>query len=73
MIYDYENREIRFESPEEKLDYEKHMSQYGPSTGVSHPDDCSYCAERGWKTFHETSFEAECDKWKEEHPENTKK
>ena len=43
--------------------------KFGPSTGRAHPDDCPYCAARGWKTFPGTSFEAECDKWAAEHPE----
>lgn len=69
MIYDYKNREIRFESPAEEIEYEKHMAEYGPGTGKVHPDDCPYCAARGWKTFPGTTFEAECDKWAAEHPE----
>lgn len=69
MIYDYKNRRINFESPAEKVEYEKHMAEFGPSTGKAHPDDCLYCAARGWKTFPGTSFEAECDKWAAEHPE----
>lgn len=73
MIYDYKNRRINFESPAEKAEYEKHMAEFGPSTGKAHPDDCPYCAARGWKTFPGTSFEAECDKWAAEHPEEAGK
>ena len=51
MIYDYKNRRINFESPAEKAEYEKHMAEFGPGTGKTHPDDCPYCAARGWKTF----------------------
>lgn len=69
MIYDYKNREIRFESPAEENEYKKHMAEYGPRTGKVHPDDCPYCAARGWKTFPGTTFEAECDKLAAEHPE----
>lgn len=69
MIYDYKNRKISFESPAEQAEYEKHMAEFGPGTGKTHPDDCPYCAARGWKTFPGTSFEAECDKWAAEHPE----
>ncbi len=69
MIYDYKNREIRFESPVEEIEYKKHMAEYGPRTGRVHPDACPYCAARGWKTFPGTTFEAECDKWAAEHPE----
>ena len=69
MIYDYKNRKINFESPAEKKEYEKHMAEFGPGTGKTHPDDCPYCAACGWKTFPGTSFEAECDKWAAEHPE----
>ena len=69
MIYDYKNRKINFESPAEQAEYEKHMAEFGPGTGKTHPDDCPYCAARGWKTFPGTSFEAECDKWAAEHPE----
>lgn len=69
MIYDYKNRKISFESPAEQVEYEKHMAEFGPGTGKTHPDDCPYCAARGWKTFPGTSFEAECDKWAAEHPE----
>lgn len=43
------------------------MAEYGPATGKSHPDDCQYCAERGWKTFPGTNFYAECDKYDAEH------
>ena len=69
MIYDYKNMKISFESPAEQAEYEKHMAEFGPGTGKTHPDDCPYCAARGWKTFPGTSFEAECDKWAAEHPE----
>lgn len=68
MIYDYAKRKINFESPAEQAEYEKHMAEFGPGTGKTHPDDCPYCAARGWKTFPGTSFEAECDKWAAEHP-----
>lgn len=68
MIYDYKNREIHFENPKEETDYKAHMAEYGPGTGKTHPDDCPYCAVRGWKTFPGTTFEAECDKWAVEHP-----
>ena len=68
MIYDYKNRKISFESPAEQAEYEKHMAKFGTGTGKTHPDDCPYCAARGWKTFPGTSFEAECDKWAAEHP-----
>ena len=69
MIYDYKNKKITFESPDEEIDYKRHMAEYGPATGKSHPDDCPYCAARGWKTFHGTSFEEECEKYAEEHAE----
>lgn len=45
------------------------MAEFGPATGKSHPDDCPYCAARGWKTFPGTSFKEECDKWAAEHPD----
>lgn len=69
MIYDYKNKTITFESPDEEIDYKRHMAKYGPGTGKSHPDDCPYCAARGWKTFPGTTFEEECDKYAEEHAE----
>ena len=69
MIYDYKNKTIAFESPEEEIDYKRHMAEYGPGTGKSHPDDCPYCAARGWKTFPGTTFEEECEKYLEEHAE----
>lgn len=70
MIYDYKNREIKFESEEEEKKYNKHMKQFGPGTkNGTHPDDCEYCAAHGWKTFPGTTFEAECDKWAAEHPD----
>lgn len=69
MIYDYKNREIHFENPAEEADYKAHMAEFGPATGKNHPDDCPYCAARGWKTFPGTTFEAECDKWAAEHPD----
>ena len=69
MIYDYKNRTITFESPAEEIDYKTHMAEYGPGTGKSHPDNCTYCAARGWKTFPGTTFEEECDKYAEEHVE----
>lgn len=63
MIYDYKNKTITFESPDEEIDYKRHMAKYGPGTGKSHPDDCPYCAARGWKTFPGTTFEEECEKY----------
>lgn len=68
MKYDFANREIYFDSADEKKDYENHMNSFGPLNGKSHPDDCPYCAERGWKTFPGTTFEEECDRWLEQHP-----
>ena len=56
MIYDYKNREIHFENPKEETDYKAHMAEYGPGTGKTHPDDCPYCAARGWKTFPGTTL-----------------
>ena len=67
MIQDYKNRKITFESPAEEIEHKNHMAEYGPATGKSHPDDCQYCAERGWKTFPGTNFYAECDKYDAEH------
>lgn len=67
MIYDYKNRKISFETPAEELEYNAHMAEFGPETGKTHPDDCAYCATRGWKTFPGTSFDAECDAWAEAH------
>ncbi len=64
MIYDYEKEVITFESPAEEADYKAHMAEYGPGTGKVHPDDCAYCAARGWKTFSGTSFKEECAKRK---------
>ena len=69
MIYDFKNRTITFDSPEEETKYNKHMAQFGPATGKTHPDDCPYCERHGWNTFPGTTFEAECDKWAAEHPE----
>ena len=69
MNYDYKNRKITFDSPAEEADRERHMAEFGPATGKSHPDDCPYCAARGWKTFPGTSFKEECDKWAAEHPD----
>lgn len=69
MIYDYKNREIRFNDPAEEADYNEHMAEYGPATGKTHPDDCPYCASKGWKTFPGTTFDDECDKWAYEHPD----
>lgn len=69
MIYDYKNRKISFESPAEEADYNAHSAQFGPATGKSHPDDCPYCAARGWKTWHGTNFDEACDQWAEEHPD----
>ncbi len=69
MIYDYKNKKINFESPDEEIDYKRHMAEYGPATGKSHPDDCPYCAARGWKTFPGASFEEECEKYAEENEE----
>jgi hypothetical protein len=69
MIYDYKNRIRVCETPAEEMEYTKHMADFGPKTGKSHPDDCAYCAARGWKTFPGTSFEKECDRYEEEHPE----
>lgn len=66
MIYDYEKEVITFESPAEEADYTAHMAEYGPATGKVHPDDCKYCAARGWKTFPGTSFKEECAKRKEQ-------
>ncbi|EXG87830.1 hypothetical protein K413DRAFT_4731 [Clostridium sp. ASBs410] len=64
MIYDYEKEVITFESPAEEADYKAHMAEYGPeagpAAGKSHPDDCPYCAARGWNTFPGTSFKEEC-------------
>ncbi len=37
------------------------MAEFGRMTGKSHPDDCPYCAARGWKTFPGTNFKAECE------------
>ena len=48
------------------------MAQFGPATGKTHPDDCPYCKRHGWNTFPGTTFEAECDKWAAEHPEEVK-
>ena len=67
MIYDYEKRTISFESPGEEVDYKEHMAEFGPGTGNTHPDDCAYCATRGWKTFPGTSFKEECEKYAKEH------
>ncbi len=69
MIYDYKYRKIEYDSPMEEADYNRHMAQFGPGTGKSHPDDCEYCKKRGWKTFPGTSFAEECDKWAAEHPD----
>lgn len=70
MIYDYKNRKVEFSSPAEKIEYEQHMSEYGPGTkNGSHPDDCPYCAARGWKTFADKSWEQMCDEWAAAHPE----
>ena len=69
MIYDYKNRTITFETPAEEIDYKAHMAEYGPGNGMSHPYDCAYCAARGWKTFPDTTFEEECDKYAEENEE----
>lgn len=73
MIYDFKNRTITFESPEEEKKYNKHMAAYGPGTGKTHPDDCPYCKKHGWKTFPDTTFEAECDKWAAEHPDEVER
>lgn len=69
MIYDYKNRKISFESPGEKADYDNHMAQFGPGVGIEHPDDCEYCARKGWKNFVGTTWDEECDKWAAEHPD----
>lgn len=69
MIYDYAKRTISFESPAEEADYYAHSAEFGPATGKAHPDDCTYCAAKGWKTFPGTNFDAECDKWAAEHPD----
>ncbi len=69
MNYDYKNRKITFDSPEEERKYNKHMAKFGPGTGKSHPEDCEYCRRHGWKTFPGTTFTEECDKWAAEHPE----
>lgn len=61
MIYDEKKRKVRFESPEEQEDYLNHMKEFGPVTKKSHPDDCPYCAMKGWKTFPGTTFEEVCD------------
>ena len=61
MIYDKEKKEIRFESQAEKKEFKAHMAEFGRMTGKSHPDDCPYCAARGWKTFPGTNFKAECE------------
>lgn len=66
MIYDYDKVTITFESPVEEREYKAHMAEYGPATGKSHPDDCPYCAAKGWKTFPGTSFAEECEKRKAE-------
>lgn len=73
MIYDYKNAVIKGESLAEDIDHKKHMAEYGPATGKSHPDDCPYCVARGWKTFPGTSFTEECEKYREEHPEEFEK
>lgn len=69
MIYDYKNRKISFESPAEEADFETHSAKFGQATGKSHPDDCPYCAARGWKTWPGTTFDEACDKWADEHPD----
>lgn len=69
MIYDYKNRKVRFESPAEEKAYNRHMDDFGPGTGKSHPDDCEYCAKRGWKTFADKSWDEMCDEWAAAHPE----
>ena len=61
MIYDFKNKKISFESPAEEVDYKNHMAEFGPATRKFHPDDCAYCAVRGWKTFPGTSFEEVCN------------
>lgn len=69
MIYDYKNREVKFESPAEETDYNRHMAEFGPGVGKAHPDDCEYCAARGWKTFADKSWDEMCDEWAAAHPE----
>lgn len=69
MIRDYKNKIHAFEDPAEVIDYKKHMAEYGPATGKSHPDDCPYCKARGWETFTGTTFEEECEKYAEENEE----
>ncbi|SEU08608.1 hypothetical protein SAMN05443270_3033 [Lacrimispora sphenoides] len=64
MIPNYEKEVIEFVSPAEEAEYKAHMAEYGPATGKSHPDDCPYCAARGWNTFPGTSFKEECAKRK---------
>ena len=56
MIINYEKKTYTFESPAERIEWKSHMKEFGPMTGKSHPDDCPYCAARGWKTFPGTSF-----------------
>lgn len=73
MIYDYKNKEVTFENPAEEIEWRNHMAEFGPATGKSHPDNCPYCAARGWKTFAGTSFKEECAKYEEEHPDEFKK
>lgn len=73
MIYDYKNAVIKAETPAEEIDRKKHMAEFGRTTGKSHPDDCPYCAARGWKTFPGTSFAEECKKYREAHPEEFEK
>lgn len=69
MIYNYKDRTVNFESPAEEREYNKHMTEFGPGTGKAHPDDCPYCAARGWNTFADKSWDEMCDEWAAAHPE----
>ena len=69
MKYDYKNRKIEFDSEQERIDAERHHANFGPGNGIGHPDDCEYCAQRGWKTWPGTNFYEECDRWAAEHPD----
>ena len=68
MQYNYKDRTVNFESPAEEREYNKHMAEFGPGTGKAHPDNCPYCAARGWKTFAVKSCDEMCDEWAAGHP-----
>lgn len=71
MTYDYIKEEVRFDSPQEERDYNNHMAEFGPGVPgtPSHPDDCPYCAQRGWRTFPkgEETFHDWCVRMRAEH------